>query len=148
VIVGAVVALWLVASPSALAQPSFSSSNPGIKGARPCGGGGSDFNGDSHLDIATTNEGVPIFLSGDGTDVLLGDCNGNFPGDNEFPGHRGPQSVAVGDFNAQSANGSPSPILRSGRGATRSATTPATARAEKAAARSWFPGFRAEPVGD
>jgi hypothetical protein len=32
--------------------------------------------------------------------------------------------------------------------ATRSATTPATARAEKAAARSWFPGFRAEPVGD
>ena len=61
VIVGAVVALWLVASPSALAQLSFSSSNRGIKGARPCGGGGSDFNGDSHLDIATTNEGVPIF---------------------------------------------------------------------------------------
>jgi hypothetical protein len=52
---------------------------PGHQGARPCGGGGSDFNGDSHLDVATTNVGVPNFLTGDGTDVLLGDGNGNFP---------------------------------------------------------------------
>ena len=45
-------------------------------------------------------------------------------------------------------NGVGWPSLRSGRGSDEISDTPAAARAEQAAARSWFPGFRAEPVGD
>jgi len=97
VIVGAVVALWLVASPPALAQLSFSSSDQGIKGAMPVAVVASDFNGDSNIDLATANQG--IFTIGGGTDVLLGDGSGNFSDNNEFQGDLGPQSVAVGDFN-------------------------------------------------
>jgi Ca2+-binding RTX toxin-like protein len=98
VIVGAVVALWLVACPPALAQLSFTSSNQGtIKGLMPVAVVASDFNGDSGLDVATANQGLLTF--GEGTDVLLGDGSGGFFVDNIFQGHRGPNSVAVGDFN-------------------------------------------------
>jgi Ca2+-binding RTX toxin-like protein len=98
VIVGAVVALWLLASPPALAQLSFSSSNQGtIKGLMPVAVVASDFNGDSGIDVATANQG--LFTFGEGTDVLLGDGSGGFFVDNLFQGHSAPKSVAVGDFN-------------------------------------------------
>ena len=98
VIVGAVVAFWLVACPPALAQLSFSSSNQGtIKGLMPVAVVASDFNGDSGIDVATANQGLVTF--GEGTDVLLGNGSGGFFADNEFQGDRGADSVAVGDFN-------------------------------------------------
>jgi Ca2+-binding RTX toxin-like protein len=98
VIGGAVVALWLMACPPALAQLSFSSSNQGtIKGLMPVAVVASDFNGDSGIDVATANQGLLTF--GEGTDVLLGDGSGGFLVDNLFQGHSAPKSVAVGDFN-------------------------------------------------
>jgi Ca2+-binding RTX toxin-like protein len=98
VIGGAVVALWLMACPPALAQLSFSSSNQGtIKGLMPVAVVASDFNGDSGIDVATANQGLLTF--GEGTDVLLGDGSGGFFVDNLFQGHSAPKSVAVGDFN-------------------------------------------------
>jgi hypothetical protein len=64
--VGAVVALWLVACPAALAQLSFSSSNQGaIKGRMPVAVVASDFNGDSGLDVATADQGLPLLRRGD-----------------------------------------------------------------------------------
>jgi Ca2+-binding RTX toxin-like protein len=98
VIAGAVVALWLVACPPALAQLSFSSSNQGaIKGREPVAVVASDFNGDSGIDVATADEGFLFF--GEGTDVLLGNGSGGFFADNQFHGDGGADSVAVGDFN-------------------------------------------------
>jgi len=98
VIVGAVVALWLVACPPALAQLSFSSSNQGaLKGRMPVAVVASNFNGDSGLDVATANQGFLFF--GEGTDVLLGNGSGGFFVDNQFKGDGGADSVAVGDFN-------------------------------------------------
>jgi hypothetical protein len=96
--VGAVAGLWLGASPAALAQLSFSSSNQGtIQGRMPVAVVASDFNGDSGLDVATADQGLVTI--GEGTDVLLGNGSGGFFVDNEFQRHRGPNSVAVGDFN-------------------------------------------------
>jgi Ca2+-binding RTX toxin-like protein len=98
VMICAVVVLWSVACPPALAQLSFSSSNQGaIKGRKPVAVVASNFNGDSGIDVATANQGFLFF--GEGTDVLLGNGSGGFFADNQFEGDGGAESVAIGDFN-------------------------------------------------
>lgn len=66
--------LWLVASPPALAQLNFSSTDLSIFGSAPKAVLASDFNGDTHLDLATANNGT--FLDDGGVDVLIGTGNG------------------------------------------------------------------------
>ena len=102
-IVGAVVALWLVASSPALAQLSFSSNPPfdvDLNGNQPVAVVASDFNGDSARDLATADEGLVTL--GEGVEVLLNDGSGNFDvvGNAPFQADRGPQSLDIGDFNA------------------------------------------------
>jgi len=102
-IVGAVVALWLVASPPALAQLSFSSNPPldvELNGNEPVAMVASDFNHDSARDLATADQGLVTL--GEGIEVLLNDGAGNFNvvGNAPFQADRGPQSLDIGDFNA------------------------------------------------
>jgi Ca2+-binding RTX toxin-like protein len=102
-IVGAVVALWLVASPPALAQLSFNSNPPfdvELNGNQPVAIVASDFNHDSARDLATADQGLVTL--GEGIEVLLNDGAGNFNvvGSTPFQADRGPQSLDIGDFNA------------------------------------------------
>ena len=99
-IVAAVVALWLVASPPASAQLSFSSTDFPIQGVSPEAVVNSDFNGDGHLDLATANEG--FFSNGAGVEVLLGDGTDSFTDTNQFPADVNPISLDIGDFNGDS----------------------------------------------
>lgn len=96
-IVGAVVALWLVASAPASAQLSFDSTPVPIKGASPEAVATSDFNGDGHLDLATANEGS--LSTPGGAEVLLGDGTGGFKDASQYAADDSPISLDVGDFN-------------------------------------------------
>jgi Ca2+-binding RTX toxin-like protein len=122
-IVGAVVALWLVASPPASAQLSFDSTPVPIKGASPEAVATSDFNGDGHLDLATANEGS--LSTPGGAEVLLGDGTGGFKDASQYAGDDSPISLDVGDFNgdrhvdlvvANHASGDVSVLLGAGDG--------------------------------
>jgi hypothetical protein len=102
--------LCLVACPPAFAQLNFTSTDVSIMGSTPKALLAGDFNGDSHLDLATANNGT-LFDDG-GVDVLLGAGNGSFTDVEEYPADDGPISLAAADFNADThtdlavANGS------------------------------------------
>jgi Ca2+-binding RTX toxin-like protein len=96
--IAATLTLWLLASPPALAQLNFSSTDVSIFGSTPKAVLASDFNGDTHLDLATANNGT--FLDDGGVDVLIGTGNGSFTDVDEYPANDGPTSLAAGDFNA------------------------------------------------
>ena len=90
--------LCLVACPPAFAQLNFTSADVSIFGSTPKAVLASDFNGDSHLDLATANNGT-LFDDG-GVDVLIGDGKGSFTDVDEYPADDGPTSLAAADFNA------------------------------------------------
>jgi hypothetical protein len=122
-IVGAVVAVWLVASPPASAELSFDSTPVPITGVSPEAVATSDFNGDGHLDLATANEGS--FSTSGGAEVLLGDGTGGFKDASQFPADDSPISLDVSDFNgdghvdlavANRASGDVSVLLGAGDG--------------------------------
>ena len=98
VIVAAVVALWLVASPPARAQLSFASNDNPLFGAEPVAVVSSDFNGDSHLDLATANEGLLTFH--EGVEVLLNVAGSGSFEDTEtlYAADDAPVSLDIGDF--------------------------------------------------
>jgi hypothetical protein len=102
--------LWLVACPPAFAQLNFTSTDVSIFGSTPKAVLASDFNGDSHLDLATANNGT--FFDDGGVDVLIGAGDGSFTDVDEYPADDGPTSLAAADFNADThtdlavANGS------------------------------------------
>jgi hypothetical protein len=58
-----------------------------------------DFNGDSIIDLATSNEGDNGEGGGNSVSVLLGDGTGNFSTQTAFATGPGPGNLAVGDFN-------------------------------------------------
>jgi Ca2+-binding RTX toxin-like protein len=99
-IVAVVATIWLVASPSAFAQLSFSSTDFPISGVMPEAVVASDFNGDGHLDLATANQGLPA--SEGGVEVLLGDGTGSFADKDQYSANDNPISLDIGDFNADS----------------------------------------------
>jgi Ca2+-binding RTX toxin-like protein len=96
IVVVGVLALWLLASPPASAQLSFSSTDFPINGLSPEAVVNSDFNGDGHLDLATANRGS------DTVDVLLGDGTGSFTDTHEYQADSSPISLDIGDFNGDS----------------------------------------------
>jgi FG-GAP-like repeat/RTX calcium-binding nonapeptide repeat (4 copies) len=98
----AVAALWLLASPPALAQLNFSSTD-----YQPFGGSEtpeqvvtSDFNNDSHLDLAIAENGSYLPYDVGGVQMMLGDGDGGFSEFNEYFANDGPVSLAAADFNA------------------------------------------------
>jgi Ca2+-binding RTX toxin-like protein len=98
VVATATLCLTALAAPPALAQLTFSSTPVAIPGNAPSDIVASDFNGDSHLDLATANFGF-LFDEG-GVDVLLGSANGTFiPPAEELPADDGPISLDPSDFN-------------------------------------------------
>jgi hypothetical protein len=102
--------LCLAACPPAFAQLNFTSTDVSILGSTPEAVLASDFNGDSHLDLATANNGT--FFDDGGVDVLVGAGNGSFADMGQYPADDGPTALAAADFNADThadlavANGS------------------------------------------
>ncbi|MEK6407428.1 MAG: FG-GAP-like repeat-containing protein [Acidobacteriota bacterium] len=77
----------------ACSGPSFANAGNFFTGRGPTYVTVADFNNDSKLDLATTNQGT------DSVGVLLGDGAGGFTRVGEFPTAHTPNSVEAGDFN-------------------------------------------------
>ncbi|MEK6287136.1 MAG: FG-GAP-like repeat-containing protein [Acidobacteriota bacterium] len=77
----------------ACSSPSFANAGNFFTGRGPTYVTVADFNNDSKLDLATTNQGT------DSVGVLLGDGAGGFTRVGEFPTAHTPNSVEAGDFN-------------------------------------------------
>jgi FG-GAP-like repeat/RTX calcium-binding nonapeptide repeat (4 copies) len=100
--VGTAVALWLLASPPALAQLNFNTTDYTLThgSETPEQVVTSDFNSDAHLDLAIAENGSYLPYDVGGVEMMLGDGDGGFTDSNEYFANNGPVSLAAADFNA------------------------------------------------
>jgi hypothetical protein len=152
-VAAAVAVLWLVAAAPALAQLNFSSTD-----YQPAGGSetpeqvvSSDFNKDSHLDLAIAENGSYFPPDEGGVQMMLGAGDGSFSEFNEYSANDGPVSLAAADFNtdghpdlavANHSSGDVSVLLGGGDGGFGPPTNIATGQWPTSVVAAFFNGDR------
>jgi hypothetical protein len=148
----AVAILWLLATPPALAQLNFSSTDYQLDGSEtPEQVVTSDFNNDSHLDLAIAENGSDFPLNEGGVEMMMGAGDGSFSEGREYRADDGPVSLAAADFNgdthpdlavANNSSGDVSVLLGAGDGSFGRPTNITTGQRPISIVAAFFNGDR------